>query len=288
MQIYKKTYETIIKTINWCNVCTNCNRTEKDLVGTSVNTLKNLNIFSVEGLCLDCEIILFPERFHGCGFCKRPIRERFCCTICSMGFIEWINNSIHPMNSFNEMVKRSAFKLVECNIYDLPEIENNKFILRNDDGYYKWPGFYAGITNRFSKKPINVLQSYTNNKLNNDVEYENTCTYTDTSTGFDVLVDSFVNEPVMIYQNTDNFIPVWIIPRVFKQPCFLIADIKLELDLFQNWLLETLESNNIYLYADVQIDAETISLEQIVKINPYDTRVIKRIGGSTSKYNIKT
>src|SRR5579872_4711262 len=150
-QFVKKTQDTIIKIINQCNICVNCGRTEQDLVGTSVNTFKNINIFSIEGLCIDCEIITYPERFHGCGFCRRPIREKFSCTTCTNGFIEWVNDSVHSLDNFSVMIKRSAIDLVTQTIYDMPEIEKIQFILRLDDGYYKWPGFYAGITNRFSK-----------------------------------------------------------------------------------------------------------------------------------------
>lgn len=293
----KKTFETIQKTINWCNICVKCNRSEKDLVGVSVNTIKNINIFSVEGLCIDCEIAMFPERFHGCGFCKRPIRERFCCTTCSNGFTEWINNSIHPINGFNEMIKRSASDLIDRTIYDLPQIENNRFILRTDDGYYKWPGFYGGITDRFTKKAhiakntVNTVDKKVDINIY-DIHINTKYEYTDISIdsylpslddNFSPKVNSvlpnvnFGLEQTYINQDAGNFIPVWIIPRMLTQPCFNVTDLKLELNLFQRWLTELLENNNIHLYDDVQIDADTINLEQVVKVNPFDTRVIKNV-----------
>lgn len=282
----KKTYETIQKIINWCNVCTKCQRTEKDLVGVTFNTIVNINIFSVEGLCIDCEIDMYPERFHGCGFCKRPIREKFCCTTCSNGFIDWVNNYVHPMTGLSEIIKWTASDLVNRTIYDLPEIEKHRFILRNNDGYYKWPGFYAGVTDRFTKKSCTIDKQ----KITNDNIDKNTTVF-DIHLGYgytDVEVDSFVNTDDDTYVKgshtifaattyTSNHVPVWIIPRVFNQPCFDFADLKLELNPFQNRLLFLLESNGIYLYSNAQINAETINLEQIVKVNPFDTRIIKNI-----------
>jgi hypothetical protein len=273
MHVVKKTYETIIKTINWCNICMNCNKTEKDLVGVSINTIKNINIFSVEGLCIDCEIRSFPERFHGCGFCKRPIREKFCCTTCSNGFIEWVNYSIHPMDSFSEIIKRSAPELVNRSIYDMPELVNTKFILRTDDGYYKWPGFYAGITNRFSKESKTKINNIPTKLKTN---YDTYCNY-DSVTNDDKYNMNRKIKQMENNQSIENFIPIWIIPRMLNQPCFNISDIKLEITIFQQWLLRILESNNIYLYSDVQIDADMINLEQVVKVNPFDTRIFKRI-----------
>jgi len=269
MHIIRKINDTIIKTINWHNVCTSCQKSEQDLVGTSIKTIKNINIFSVEGMCIDCEIMNYPERFHGCGFCRRPIREKFSCTICTDGFVEWVKAYVYPMDNFSELIKRSAPDLIDYTIYNLPQIQNTKFILRVDDGYYKWPGFYAGITNRFSKG------TYTNIESICVDDHEHTNTNTNTNTNVDRILDSFIDKPSDMIHTIDNFfIPIWIVPRLLKQPCFGIADLKLELNIFKKWLLDILEANDIYLYLDVQIDGSTVNFEQIVKVNPYDTRVI--------------
>src|SRR5437879_6272581 len=99
MSLIKKTYGFIIKTITKTDQCIKCNRTEQKLMGETTYTDKGISVFSPERLCIDCEIQMFPERFHGCGFCKRPIREKFCCLICSNGFVEWVKDQIHPIDS---------------------------------------------------------------------------------------------------------------------------------------------------------------------------------------------
>lgn len=148
MSIIKKTYGLLIKTINNNNRCKNCHRTEQDLMGETTNTNKGISIFSPELLCIDCEIEQFPERFHGCGFCKRPIREKFSCIICTNGFVDWVKDVIQPLDTLSVMIRMAAKQLLDKTIYDLTE--SHRFILRTDDGYYKWPGFYAGITDRFT------------------------------------------------------------------------------------------------------------------------------------------
>lgn len=275
-RIIKKTQDTIIKIVNQCNVCVNCGRTEQDLVGTSINTFKNINIFSVEELCIDCEIMTYPERFHGCSFCRRPIREKFSCTICSNGFLGWVNDFVHSLDSFNIMIKRSALDLIERTIYDMPELEKTQFILRIDDSYYKWPGFYAGITNRFSRDTLNSKQ---NKKQNKKSMTTSVCVdyIIDHEESMDIIINNqYENKIVHVEdQNTNNYVPIWIIPRILKQGKFDISDLTLDFNIFQKWLLEILENNNIHLYDDVQIDGETIEFEQIIKVNTYDTRVIK-------------
>lgn len=136
------------------NKCKKCGKTEVMLTGSDKNTKLGNNIFSIEGLCLDCEVMIYPERFHGCGFCKRPIRERFSCTICTIGFTEWVKRSIYPTDKISNQVKKAAWDLVNKSINEMPIFENNLFLIRETDGLYKWPGFYGGVTNRFSNDDI--------------------------------------------------------------------------------------------------------------------------------------
>ena len=51
----------------------------------------------------------------------------------------------------SKLIRNSASHLLEKTIHNLP-IKQHKFIMRTCDGYYNWPGFYAGITNKFSNK----------------------------------------------------------------------------------------------------------------------------------------
>ena len=219
INIIKKTCTTLGLHTSICKKCIQCGKTEEDLIGEKINTI---NIFSIENLCLNCEILTFPERFHGCGFCKRPIREKFSCTICTSGFIHWIREVINPLDPMSICIRNSANALVEKTIHS-HNIDKHKFIMRTLDGYYKWPGFYAGITDKFS--------------------------------------------------HGSNFFPVWIIPRLTKK--YKIKNFKFNLKIFQQILLDILETNDIHLYEDIQINPNTFTQEQIYQVNPYDTRVVK-------------
>lgn len=303
MSIIKKTYGIISKIALKTAACVNCNRTEKQLVGQ--NNTKN-SIFNSENLCIDCEILMHPDHFHGCGFCKRPIREKFSCEICSDGFLEWIKNMIHPVDTLSIMIRYSASKLTEKTIYDsfplmsvsdrraLPQkstgilphgstgvlpIDQRKFIIRNNDGYYKWPGFYAGVTNKFFNHPITNYNGMTGT------------TFTDMALSESKYIHKELDDHDKYDIDTNsieqfNCFPVWIIPKltngydVNSNPNlilnFNIECLRPDLKIFQNILLEILEKNNIHLYEDIQIDINRMTYDQIITVNPYDTRVIKR------------
>jgi hypothetical protein len=213
------------------NKCICCGRTEERLTGTVDRSVFR---FSDEGMCLNCEILKYPERFHGCGFCKRPIREKFSCTICSDGFVEWIRRTINPTDGLSIALRYSASGLLSRNIYNTP-IESNPFIMRPTDSYYKWPGFYAGLTNRFASPSAST-----------------------STNGLD-----------------QNFFPVWIIPKLTKKYETKLSTIKKDSLFFQNILLDILKTNGIHMYCDVQIDPNNFNIDQIDQVNPYDTRVVR-------------
>ena len=60
MELIKQSYKKIVSANKYC-----------------INCYSN-NYKLINNLCLNCEILKYPEHFHGCGFCKRPIREKFC------------------------------------------------------------------------------------------------------------------------------------------------------------------------------------------------------------------
>lgn len=221
MDLIRKTYDNLVTSNN--NSCKQCKKTELKLSGS-------LHPRFINGLCFDCEVLTFPERFHGCGFCKRPIRERFSCTICSLGFVEWVKESIHPVDSTSKLIRLSAGNLLKKTIDDLP-IEQHVFIKRTSDSFYHWPGFYAGTTNRF-------------------------CTGEDDD-------------------SEQKYFPVWIIPKLTVPYEIDYRSFKFDLKNFERVLFDILKTNNINLYRDVQIDPAIIQLDQISKVNPYDTRVVK-------------
>jgi hypothetical protein len=268
----------LVTNISFNPICKICKRSEKDMTGSNKNTSKRINIFGFEQLCIDCEIIRYPERFHGCGFCKRPIREKFSCTICSNGFVDWVKDVIMPLDNTSKLLRMSASRLLNKTIHDI-KIDQRQFILRTDDGFYEWPGFYAGLTNRFSShdtKRISTRSNISTKKKNGknivlDID-------SDIDFDFDSEVDSEVDRKVEIKNNIlheGGFFPIWIIPKLTKKHEIKFSDIKISLNPFDHILLDILEKNDIHLYSDVQIDPNTFGSDQIKGVNTYDTRVIK-------------
>jgi hypothetical protein len=288
-------------------VCIRCKKSEKDLTGSTKNTARGVSIFSPEQMCIDCELRMFPKRFHGCGFCKRPIREKFSCSICTNGFIEWINDVIQPIDSIDHLIRLSASGLINKLMRDIPsddptgkstEKKDRPFILRTDDGFYKWPGFYGGITNRFSarntKNRTAFSKSMTTKKKETEKKDKDMMIISDDDRKkcdmidhVDDIINSKLKQKSLLEKQKESsddidqkgFFPVWIIPKLTKKydlklTDFKLTNLKLSFNPFDKILLDILEKNNIHLYSDIQINSETFAAEQIKTINPYDTRVI--------------
>jgi hypothetical protein len=269
-------------------VCVKCKRSEKNMTGSNKNSLSGVNIFSREQMCIDCEIRYFPIRFHGCGFCKRPIREKFSCSICADGFVNWIKDVIQPLGTTSKILRLSASRLLNKSINDIiidPDIDR-AFILRTDDGFYKWPGFYAGVTNRFSAQNIP--------KSGRLVESKTQSSQIALTSSKILPSELLARQSGVIHEKVDSkmtiekenqsdqkgFFPIWLIPKLtegydIKLSDFKLKNLKSNLNPFDKILLNILEKNNIHLYSDVQINSESFPSNQIKIINPYDTRVIK-------------
>lgn len=245
------TFNKIIKKSE-CKSCINCHKTPDELAGSDDSMFPHISrssrpkeYFSItkkfcdENLCLNCEIIMYPDRFHGCGFCKRPIREKFSCTICTRGFNSWIRSQICGSDALSHMLRISADSLLDKQVIfvddnydpnsnDLNSHLKHKFILRTSDNYYKWPGFYSGATNKFNT-------------------------------------------------NDSSFFPVWIIPKLNIEQCVKFANLKPNIKMFQRMILELLEGNNIKLYEDIQIDLKLFDMSKIIEANPYDTQIVTAV-----------
>lgn len=185
---------------------------------------RSMTVLSPENLCVDCEIQRHPERFHGCAFCRRPLRYLFACTSCRLGFAEWVKETIQSDTIALSRIKKQA-KAIVAGIIRSGFIENREFIYRTDKiEYFEWPGFYAG--------PINVTED---------------------------------GESIV-------YLPTWIIPSMLiinhEDANIGITDLK-DFSMFEKALLRILESNNIFIYNNVQIDITTFDKSNIHKISPY-------------------
>lgn len=197
------------------------------------STDRSLTLLSPENECIDCEIQSHPERFHGCAFCRRPLRDLFACTPCRIGFAEWIKESINSDTIALSIIKRQANNIV-LGIIESGYIENREFIYRPDEtSYFKWPGFFAGMSN---------------------------CT-----------------------ENGERkaYLPTWVKPIGLTVSADTASiditgseDLKSLKDrkLFENALLRILESNNIYIYNNAQIDLSKTGHAQVFQIESYDPK----------------
>jgi len=105
-----------------------------------------MRLLSPEDLCVDCEIKQFPNRFHGCGFCRRPLRDLFACTTCRIGFAEWIKDVIPPETVILAKVRKQATRIIS-GIVESGFIQNREFLYQESQLMCRWPGFYAGPLN---------------------------------------------------------------------------------------------------------------------------------------------
>jgi hypothetical protein len=124
----------------------------------------------------------------------------------------------------------------------------NKFILRTDDNMYKWPGFYAG----FSDDLIRQIYHNNNNTISINNKIINVC---DVSECNDI----------------SKSCPIWVIPKITIHE-------NNKYSLFSNYndkIINFLEINGIHLKKYVQLDVSKINIDNIERINTYDTRIIK-------------
>lgn len=228
---------------NQSNQCNQCKLSLDQLAGESLlhkfSNISFLNKFSSEGLCYNCEVLKFPNRFRGCMFCKRPIRGKNSCTICADGFEEWLKSEINLIGMTGYIIKKIARNLLnerKLDIHDINDANDKQFIIRNDDNFYNWPGFYVG---NYSE-----------------------CFY----------VGNYS-------ECSDNFYPIWIIPKLHKKlDCLDIEKLNyldlINISKYKLILLDLLKINNINLYDNTQIKLENISTDQIIKINSFNTKII--------------
>jgi hypothetical protein len=95
--------------------------------------------YSEEGLCKNCEIEQFPERYHGCMFCRRPQMYIDVCLECKSGFENWVEK-------YTDIIEKShCYITVHRLCSNENKIVNHKFIIHPAEPiFYKWPGFYCG------------------------------------------------------------------------------------------------------------------------------------------------
>jgi len=100
-----------------------------------------LAMYSREGLCSTCEKKLFPDRFHGCLFCRGQ-QPSYCttCPTCYGGFTNYIGQH------FN-LSGQAAHRLCDIDIKP-PSIPYDDFaklpFVEYEEYAYEWPGFYMG------------------------------------------------------------------------------------------------------------------------------------------------
>ena len=140
--------------------------------------------YSREGLCDDCELKYFPNRFHGCLGCRRAHRYSWFCHSCSTGLEKWLFNLFYnknenskstsaiyregdnETNNWNlwQIIKNGVFSLVhKHDKIDVPILFMEKCQFNGE-----WPGFYQGNKQWFipiiTKDKINISDINWDNK----------------------------------------------------------------------------------------------------------------------------
>lgn len=183
-------------------------------------------LLSPDGLCLSCEIVEYPGRFHGCAFCRKPLRNMFSCTICRQGFTNWIITTILSEHMNIIMLRKRANKLAN-KIIESGYIQNKEFIYRESQSFLdtEWPGFYAGVLNLSAENiyyPTWIVPKTLNIRVLNSEKNKD---------------------------ETDSMNLISFIKSKFSE----------------KYLLDILEDNGIYLYNHVQIDMKKFDRENILR-----------------------
>lgn len=190
-------------------------------------------------VCLDCEIKTCPERFHGCAFCRKPLRYYFACSTCRLGFNEWIEDNL-PDDTISKCMVNNAKKIVES-FSESGFIQNREFIYDNNDdkdkfNFQTWKGFYAGMCN------INELVNMNETNM--------------------IYDSSNNNNELITYDNI--YLPVWIKPTMLiNTECnnlLKLSNIKNN-NMFENAVLGLLKNNGIDLCGNVQFNIDYLNIE---------------------------
>jgi hypothetical protein len=101
--------------------------------------------YSPEGLCEDCELKQFPERFYGCCFCRRAIRYGRMCYNCDREFSKWLDlvflNHENKDWRFRQTVEQGIYRLMHHD----HKAKKLPFLIQQQSKYNdKWPGFHLG------------------------------------------------------------------------------------------------------------------------------------------------
>ncbi len=103
--------------------------------------------YSKEGLCEECEVKRFPERFHGCLFCRTYRKYSGVCLDCTSDIQQWFRcmaegEEYNPKeyDPLCNNVTMGMFSLLNEKKYQI----QIPFINIERDPFAKWPGFYCG------------------------------------------------------------------------------------------------------------------------------------------------
>lgn len=136
--------------------------------------------YSKEGLCHECELKQFPERFHGCFFCRCAMGGYFntICINCQIEFNSWALNLFYNKNQnsktttlvlikgpdetnnhkFYDLVKSGLgflnFGKMSRKVKEVPFIHQRLAVYEKN-----WPGFYAGDNKWIKPDPFELKKN---------------------------------------------------------------------------------------------------------------------------------
>jgi hypothetical protein len=106
--------------------------------------------YSPEGLCNNCELKQFPNRYRGCLFCGRAIQYGLICHPCQDGFKKWAFDLFYTEGVNSNHLELGIFVFVRMEMRDSHQYQQKVRqrcpikVFELAGLRHKWPGFYAG------------------------------------------------------------------------------------------------------------------------------------------------
>jgi hypothetical protein len=120
--------------------------------------------YSKEGLCMECELEKYPERFNGCRFCGKAGYSTFFCRECKEGFKNWMIKLFYDNQKDNkikmESKKDSLLEIIKKGSYLMtcqhPEKLMHLRVKELTKLYDVWPGFHLGNNKHLIPDPLEL------------------------------------------------------------------------------------------------------------------------------------
>lgn len=141
----------------------------------------------MQKLCSQCELTTYPERFHACASCRKPIRYTIFCWGCKDGLSKWLSELFSTEDNKDNWKMRQLIDIgIHCIAFIPAKSKMKPMFLIEPELSDPWPGFYAGedkwIMPAISKDQIDISDINWDNKdavINRELEKNGIYLYED-------------------------------------------------------------------------------------------------------------